>query len=85
MSEELTQEMQDELYGHIIVLHKPVFYFTECLTTYSKEDMIALADDLNYKVRRSKTKTVIAEDFFKKLSLRSQHQLSYQPKENLHL
>ena len=85
MSEELTQEMLDELYGHIIVLHKPVFSFTKCLTTYSKEDMIAIATDLRYKVRRSKTKTVIAEDFFKELSLKSQHQLSFQPKEAIQL
>lgn len=85
MSEELTQEMLDELYGHIIVLHKPVFSFTECLTTYSKEDMIAIATDLRYKVRRSKTKTVIAEDFFKELSLKSQHQLSFQSKETIQL
>ncbi len=85
MTEELTPEMRDDLYGYIIILHKPVFSFTECLTTYSKEDMIALADELQYKVRRSKTKTVIAEDFFKELSLKSQHQLSFQPKENIHL
>ena len=85
MSEELTPEMRDELYGHILVLHKPVFSFTECLTTYSKEDMIAIATDLRYKVRRSKTKTVIAEDFFEELSLKSQHRLSFQPKENIQL
>lgn len=85
MSEEFTQEMRDELYGHIIVLHKPVFSFTKCLTTYSKEDMITIADDLRYRVRRSKTKTVIAEDLFKELSLKSQHQLSFQPKENIQL
>lgn len=85
MPEELTPEMLDELYGHIFVLQKPVFSFTECLTTYSKDDMIAISDDLRYKVRRSKTKTVIAEDFSKELSLKSQHQLSFQPKENIQL
>lgn len=47
--------------------------------------MIALDDELQYKVRCSKTKTVIAEDFFKELSLKSPRQLSYQPKENLQL
>lgn len=85
MSEEFTQEMLDELYGHIIILHKPVISFTKCLTTYSKEDMIAIATDLRYKVRRSKTKTVIAEDFFKELSLKSQHRLSFQPKDAIQL
>lgn len=85
MPEELTPEMHDELYGHILVLHKPVFSFMECLTTYSKEDMIAISTDLRYKVRRSKTKNVIAEDFFKELSLKSQHRLSFQPKENIQL
>ncbi|WP_407370421.1 hypothetical protein [Carnobacterium sp.] len=85
MSEELTQETHDELYVHIIILHKPVFSFTKCLTTCSKEDMISIATDLRYKERRSKTKTVIAEDFFKELSLKSQHQLSFQPKDNIQL
>ncbi|WP_035053410.1 SEC-C metal-binding domain-containing protein [Carnobacterium pleistocenium] len=85
MTEELTQEIRDDLYDLVLILHKPVFSFTECLTTYSKEDMIALANDLRYKVRRSKTKTVIAEDFFKELLFKSQHQLSFQPKENVHL
>ena len=85
MPEELTPEMRDELYGHILILHKPVFSFTECLTIYSKEDMIAIATDLRYKVRRSKTKTVIAEDFFEDLSLKSQYRLSFQPKENIQL
>lgn len=85
MSEELTPEMLDELYDHIFILHKPVFSFTECLTTYSKDDMIEIAADLRYKVRRSKTKTVIAEDFFKELSLKSLHRLSFQPKENIQL
>ncbi|MBM6613576.1 SEC-C domain-containing protein [Desemzia sp. RIT804] len=47
--------------------------------------MIGIASDLRYKVRRSKTKNVIAEDFFAELSLKSQHRLSYQPKENIQL
>ena len=47
--------------------------------------MITIADDLRYRVRRSKTKTVIAEDLFKELSLKSRHQLSFQSKENIQL
>lgn len=85
MTEEFTPEMRDKLYGYILVLHKPVFSFAKCLTTYSKDDMIGIVTDLRYKVRRSKTKTVIAENFFEELSLKSQHRLSYQPKENIHL
>lgn len=85
MLEELTPEMRDELYGHILILHKPVFSFSECLTAYSKEDMIAIANDLRYKVRRSKTKSVIAKDFFEELSSKSQHRLSLQSEENIQL
>lgn len=85
MPEEYTQEMMAELFGHILVSHRPVFSFTECLTIYSKEDMLAIAQDIDFKVRRSKTKQVIAEDFFKQLSLKSQYKLTFQPTENIQL